>query len=106
MKQALQIENITDSNGNPSGGQVIGTGLQIVWQNGPLQRGAERRAPNGAFVEGVIEAAISRLRFYQDSKFASEYNENALFHLEAALAELEARTAERTERGVEGTHNA
>ena len=105
MKQVLQVENHTDTQGNPAGGHVFGDGLQIVWQNGPLQRGNERRAPNGAFVEGVIQAAISRLRFYQESKFASEHNENALAYLEAALAELEARTAEREARGVEGTHN-
>ena len=106
MKQDIKAVNNTDYNDNPTGGFVIGVGIEIAWQNGPLGRGAERKKPNGAFVETVIEAAAQRIRFYQQSKFACERNANALFHLESALAELEARTAERDTRGVEGTHDA
>ena len=106
MKQHIMAVNRTNDNGNPAGGFVVGLGIMIEWQNGPLGRGAERIEPNGAFVESVIEAAAQRIRHYQQSRFACERNANALFHLESALAELEARTAERDTRGVEGTHNA
>lgn len=104
MKQPITYGNVCDENGNPTGGYVTGAGILISWQNGPLGRGNDRKEPNGAFVEGVIEAAAQRLRFYQESKFACEHNAKALEHLEAALASLNARTAEREERNVEGTH--
>jgi hypothetical protein len=104
MKQKLTINNHTDQYGNPGGGVVTGVGIFIGWQHGPLGRGDDRKEPNGAFVEGVIEAAAERIRFYQCSKFACEHNAKALKHLEAALAQLEARTAEREARNVEGTH--
>ena len=63
-----------------------------------------RREPNGAFVEDVINAAMGRLDFYQEGKFACAANEEALKHLLAARHALEERTAERLDRGVEGTH--
>lgn len=105
--------------------------VSILWQNGPLGRhhpgctderciteGAitgppgdsavatpcSRVAPNGAFVETVIAAAIGRLEFYQRSKFKCERNHHAILHLKTALKELEHRTADRDVRGVEGTH--
>ena len=104
MKQELVVLNSVDENGNPAGGHVVGTGIAISWQNGPLGRGTDRKEPNGAFVEGVIEAAAQRIRHYQAGKFACEHNAKALEHLEAALAQLQARTAEREARHVEGTH--
>lgn len=104
MRQDLEISNQTDENGNPTGGTVVGAGISIQWQDGPLGTGADRVEPTGAFVEGVIQAGISRLEFFQASKFASSFNESALNHLRMALAALEERTAEREARGVEGTH--
>lgn len=104
MRQDLEISNQTDENGNPTGGTVVGAGISIQWQDGPLGMGADRTEPNGAFVEGIIQAAISRMEFFQDSKFNSGFNAQALEHLKLAMAALDARTAERTERGVEGTH--
>jgi len=83
----------------------MGTGINIDWQNGPLGRGVERIEPNGAFVEGVIEAAIDRIQYYQDSKFNCRENAIALTHLETALLWLNKRTADRENRNVEGTHN-
>lgn len=106
MKQALLEEHRTDENNNPTGGFTSGAGISITWQNGPLGRGADRKPPNGAFVEGVIQAALGRLNFYQASKFACETNAEAVKHLELALAALERRTAEREAREVEGTHTA
>jgi len=104
MKQKITETHSVDAEGNPAGGSTSGTGFSISWQNGPLGRGADRKEPNGAFVEGVIQAAIGRIQFYQSSKFSSRDNAVALTHLETALLWLGKRTADREERGVEGTH--
>jgi hypothetical protein len=104
MQQQIDATNNDDANGNPAGGTVQATGLQIDWQNGPLGRGDERLEPNGAFVETVIAAALQRIQYYQAGKFACEENAEAIFHLEQALGALHARTAEREARSVEGTH--
>ena len=105
MKQPfLADEHWRDAEGRPAGGVTSAVGLTISWQNGPLGRGAERREPNGAFVETVIEAAISRLSAYQRSPFNCAENEEAIEHLLDAKAALERRTASREARGVEGTH--
>jgi hypothetical protein len=104
MMQDLIIQNITDVDGNPSGGSVEGVGITINWQDGPLGRGDDRQVPNGAFVEGVIQAAIQRLQFFQASKFSCRENAIALTKCEEALMWLNSRTANREKRGVEGTH--
>lgn len=104
MNQSIEEVHHDDENGNPAGGETKGTGIFIQWQNGPLGRGEERKEPNGAFVEGVIAAAIGRIRYYQQSKFKCEDNALALFHLEKALTYLNRRTTEREVRQVEGTH--
>ena len=104
MKQQFDNHNFTDASGNPAGGSTFGPGFAISWQNGPLAVDGERKEPNGAFVETIIAAAIARLKFYQESKFMSAYNEAAIEHLTDALDALEARTADREARGVEGTH--
>lgn len=102
--QKLTAENLTDKEGNPSGGSVKGMGIDIKWQNGPLGRGEDRKAPNGAFVEGVLQSALQRLQFFQASKFRHHRNHNAIVWLERAMEELELRTKERESRDVEGTH--
>lgn len=104
MKNGFKSEHWNDVAGRPAGGVTWGTGFAISWQNGPLGRGESRLEPNGAFVEDVINAAVDRLAYYQESEFASDYNETALEHLEEALAALQARTRDREERAVEGTH--
>ena len=109
MRQEISSAHRVDDNGNPSGGATGGTGISIEWQDGPLGRGADRREPNGAFVEGVIAAAIDRLQFYQTAsggKFACRENALAITKLEEALHWLNHRTAAREARGVEGTHIA
>lgn len=100
-------ENFTDSDGNPAGGTVRGTGLRIDWQNGPLGRGEDRIAPNGAFVETVIAAVVQRIEYYNsesDGRFRCRENSLAITHLEEALHWLNHRTQEREKRDVEGTH--
>jgi hypothetical protein len=106
MRQPIQSQHMTDAAGNPTGGTTTATGIQINWQDGPLGRGPDRAEPNGAFVEGVIEAALDRLQFYQSSKFACRENALAITKLEEALHWCQHRTAKREARQVEGTHTA
>lgn len=104
--QQIECVNESDAQGRPAGGSVVGEGIIIRWQNGPL--GApddpDRQEPNGAFVETVIRAAKQRIEYYQDAGFACDENADAIGHLETALMRLSQRTARRTEAGVEGTH--
>jgi hypothetical protein len=104
MNQTVTHDHKSDSDGNPAGGHTEGVGLSIDWQNGPLAVDGTRREPNGAFVEGVIEAAIKRIEFYQASKFHCIHNAVALGHLQAAAEVLAERTRDREDRQVEGTH--
>lgn len=100
----LEITNHTNKDGNPAGGSVLGTGISIIWQDGPLGRGEDRKEPNGAFVEDILEACLARLRFYQEGKFPSQYNNRAITHVKTAIRELNNRTEDRERREVEGTH--
>jgi hypothetical protein len=103
MRQKIFQKHDLDENGNPAGGKSRATGIVIDWQNGPLAT----TELNGAFVEGVILAAVGRLQFYQKAsggKFACRENALAITKLEEALMWLEERTRGREERGVEGTN--
>lgn len=104
MMTKIKSEHWLDENGNPAGGCTFGDGFAISWQNGPLGRGNDRKEPNGAFVENIINAAIDRIEFYQNSKFACESNANTIRFLEQALTSQQSRTANREARDVEGTH--
>ena len=103
-EENIRIENKLDKHGNPAGGCVIGTGIRIDWQNGPLGRGDNRQPQNGAFVEDVLGAALNRLRHYQTTRFKCRENEDAIIEIEHALNYLKRRTKEREDQGVEGTH--
>ena len=104
MRIGFTANHWNDSAGNPAGGITYGTGFAISWQNGPLGRGPERKPPNGAFVEDVIDAARERIQYYQNSKFACATNAVAIEHLTAALEALDSRTKDREQREVEGLH--
>lgn len=104
MLAEFSAGNSKDINGNPTGGDVHGTGLRIDWQNGPLGRDGKRVQPNGAFVETVIAAAKQRLAFYQDSKYKCTENELAIGYLDQALKVLDTRTKAREAQKVEGLH--
>jgi hypothetical protein len=106
MIQDMEVRNSVDENGNPAGGYVKAVGLNVNWQDGPLGRGKDRKEPNGCFVETVISACISRIEFYQASRFNCADNQAALEHLKAALERLQQRTKCRDAQGVEGTHSA
>lgn len=107
MRQPFHAENRTNGlTGLPAGGHVIGVGLRIDWQDGPLrdERGTHE---NGASVETVIAAAMQRIEWYQtvaDGRFSCAENAEAIAHLASALDALDRRTARRTDAGVEGTH--
>ena len=109
MKQGFDAENITNEEGFPAGGYVDGVGIDIKWQNGPLGRDEDRIAPNGAFVEDLIDVVIQRIEFYQtaaDGKFRCRENALAITKLEEAGLWLDKRTRDREARKVEGTHQA
>jgi hypothetical protein len=104
MNQELTTHHLTNAGGFPDGGYTTGTGISITWQRGALVDDGERQKANGAYVEGVISAAIDRLEHFQAGYFACDSNAAAIQSLNEALSHLESRTAERVERGVEGTH--
>ena len=106
MQQTFTAGNHLDDQGRPAGGFVHATGLEIAWQNGPLREQGtdEPDAPNGAFVETVIAAAIQRIEHYQETQFRCRENALAITKLEEALHWLNARTARREADGTEGTH--
>jgi hypothetical protein len=104
MLADFKAENNVDENGNPAGGTVNGTGLDIRWQNGPLAVDGVRKEPNGAFVETVIAAAKQRIEAYQNSKFSCRENAMAITKLDEALMWLDSRTRRRVAKGIEGTH--
>ena len=78
--------------------------MGIIWQRGPLGRGLDRKAANGAFVETVIDAVIKRIEFYQGTKSNCAENEAALGYLRRAAEALDSRTKARETQAVEGTH--
>lgn len=104
MIDKFESQNNTDADGNPAGGWVGGKGLDITWQDGPLGVGADRKEPNGAFVETVLSAVKQRLEFFQKSKFACDENEAAIGSIQLALGALARRTTKRQDQGIEGTH--
>lgn len=107
MNQPIKSSHFKDADGNPTGGITEGRGIKIEWQHGPLGRSEDgtRRAPTGAFVEGVIAAALDRLEYYQASKFKCRENSLAITNLEQALHWCNHRTAKRESQKVEGTHS-
>lgn len=105
MHRDTIIENhVTDDNGNPAGGHSEARGITVDWQNGPLAVDGQRREPNGAFVESLLQIALGRLYWYQDSKFKCRENALAITKIEEALHWMDHRTKNREARGVEGKH--
>jgi hypothetical protein len=106
LGMGFRSEHWEDKDGNLTGGCSYGIGFTISWQNGPLGRGEDRKVPNGAFVEDVLDAARDRLDHYQSGGLACEENAEAIEHLIAAGDALRRRTRGREARGVEGTNEA
>ena len=97
-------EHWSDTNDKPAGGVSSGTGFTISWQNGPLNRGPDRKDPNGAFVETVLAAVADRIQFYNSAGYQCDENDQALHCIAEALKALNSRTSRRETAGVEGTH--
>lgn len=106
INEEAQAINITDGKGNPTGGKVSSVGMEINWQDGPRgQEGTdELSAPNGAFIEDVLWAALQRLEFFNEGKYRDRANSIAITKIEEALQALKNRQLERSYRGVEGKH--
>lgn len=117
----LTAVNVTDENGNPTGGEVdlhvTKSGdtefpaIIINWQDGPRGTGETNADgspiladPNGAFVEDVLWAALQRLEFFNEGKYRDRANSIAITKIEEALQALKNRQLERSYRGVEGKH--
>ena len=109
--QSIVGHDDTGIDDNPAGGYVQDgftsfqdnqqANFQIRWQNGPLDREGGV-APNGAFVEDVLESCKRRLEFYQESNFACDANATAIGHIEEAIGSLLTRRDDREARGVQG----
>jgi hypothetical protein len=82
------------------GGEIMETEfIRVVFQKGfPSQVGI-----NGCRVEHVLGVAIARLLEYQQGPLACVENEDALYHLQAAVTALQERISRRKEQGVLNT---
>jgi hypothetical protein len=96
--------NATNDRGRVAGGFAKGTGIDIVFQDGPLEEG---EYPSGAFVEHVLEAAAQRLEFYQkveDGRYDCAETALALEYVQNAIIQLVARKERRSVEGTLGTY--
>ena len=84
----FKARNAYSEDGELAGGFVDGTGLQIVWQDGPITDPEER--PSGTFVESVLEATLQRLDFYLDEN-PSDLTRKAASHVALAIGALNER---------------
>lgn len=99
MRNQIHSSHYVDTDGVPIGGQTSGVGIEITWQSSPLKDG---EAPTGAFVEGVITAALERVEFYQRTRAADVFNIGVIAALKEALNILEERHASRDSGGMLG----
>ncbi|BDD79650.1 hypothetical protein [Burkholderia phage FLC9] len=74
--------------------------LSILFQNGPIPEFGN----NGVTIEALLALVSHRLEGFQDGPFNCPENQEALEHVDAALAALKSRTAKRVAKGVEGTN--
>lgn len=82
---------------------VVGKQIAIIeFQNGP--RNEENSVP-GVIDTDLLEIVRDRLKSFQAGEFATEYNAQALLHVEEALMWLNRRVEDRIERQVLGTSN-
>ena len=74
----------------------------ICFQNGPRK---DPNADGGVLDTDLLEIVRDRLKGFQSGEFASDYNGQALLHVEEALMWLNRRVEDRIERQVLGTNN-
>ena len=104
MKVGFKSNHYIDAEGKPDGGSICGLGFTITWQRGPVTFLGDEPKPNGAFLEDIIDACLSTLRYYQETQFACLENSQAIAHLEVVLAILSKRSERRKSSGILGTH--
>ena len=97
----MTATNNRNDQGHITGGVVHSVGVDIVWQDGPINRASGQ---NGALVDDVLWAAQQRLEAYQETDLRCRENALAITKIEEARHWLAARQAGRTERGVYGTY--
>ena len=76
------------------------TGLEIIFQHGPIQE----VDINGISNEALLAIVEDRLLGFQSGDFACQENALALTKLQEAMMWLHKRTRDRIARGVEGTN--
>lgn len=94
-----------DTETNPLAGEGFAgqrLSLHLLFQNGTIPE----VGVNGVTLEAVLAACGHRLEGFQSGKFACDDNQEALDHINAAIAALQRRTRNRIARGVEGSHTA
>lgn len=64
--------------------------------------GVAEHGVNGIRLEHLLEIVAHRLQCFQAGPYPCAENEQALWHVQEALAALDRRTRERQARGVEG----
>lgn len=72
---------------------------EINFQEGPIKE----VGVNGVMNEELLSMIITRLEYFQQSKFACSENALALEYLELAMKALKSRTIRREQAGIEGT---
>lgn len=72
----------------------------IEFQRGPRK---DPDARHGIVDQDLLEIVRDRLKAFQAGQYATEYNAQALIHIEEALMWLNRRVEDRIERGVLGT---
>jgi hypothetical protein len=76
--------------------------LLIEFQNGPILEAGY----NGFTNEALLAVLIDRMESFQKGPYRCDENAGALMRLQEASMWLAKRTLNRTQRGVEGTHQA
>lgn len=76
--------------------------IAIQFQCGPRN---ESGSTHGIIDTDLLEIVRDRLKAFQAGDFATEYNAQALVHVEEALMWLNRRVEDRIERQVLGTNN-
>lgn len=94
-----QIDGFDTSTNDSNSGEPY-SGIEILFQNGPIKE----FGVNGVTQEALLAIVIDRLRAFQAGPFKCVENELALQKVEDALWQLQERTKTRIARGVEGSH--
>jgi hypothetical protein len=96
-----ELDDILNGATCTPGAAQLSHGVDIYFQNGPIQEAGI----NGIQNEDLIAIIIDRLQGFQAyGPYKCRENAIALTHLEDALHWLQHRTRQRIARGVEGTH--